>query len=454
MCVICGCPSCQAIVAPQLSDGKLSSVDTLSQGFFLSDAKWGQDAFGTPGGTLTWSVDFTGLNIDPTSGLTEADYLQTLQEAFDAWEYLINVDFQMVTQGQSPDVAISFTDQNVGNYEFGQAGGVLAVASYNLNTGPNDNNLSVASNGYILFDTAETWVLSNPEVTESSFLGVAIHEIGHILGLGHFNVEFDGAKQIMNAFSGPEAIQSGDAAGGQFIYGIKTNTGSTGNDVLAFGDGVVGVLAEGRGGDDTITGTLGGDAVAGGDGNDTLNGRDGDDVLVDTSGTNAISGGADSDIIIGGFGALSATGDAGGDVLIGGIGADTLDGGAGNDVLRGDPTGSFLGGNDTLIAGTGTDYLEGGAGADVFVFAPNDGANGIGELSYNGTSAVMIGQDFEVGVDKIDVSAFGFTDFADLGANLFAYQGAANTQFSADGTSVVILGVAVSELSADDFILV
>lgn len=72
------------------------------------------------------------------------------------------------------------------------------------------------------------------------------------------------------------------------------------------------------------------------------------------------------------------TGGAGRDQLIGGLGSDRLEGGAGNDIL---------------VDGGGIDSLIGGAGADVFIFHA-DGA----------TDTIL---DFERGIDRIDLSAFG-----------------------------------------------
>ena len=78
-------------------------------------------------------------------------------------------------------------------------------------------------------------------------------------------------------------------------------------------------------------------------------------------------------------------GEGGADRLIGGAGNDTLEGGAGDDVI---------------VGGAGADTLYGGAGADIFVFASGDGADEI--------------KDFEVGIDKIDLSGAGVTQFSDL----------------------------------------
>lgn len=88
----------------------------------------------------------------------------------------------------------------------------------------------------------------------------------------------------------------------------------------------------------------------------------------------------------------------GDDALNGGIGADTLDGGAGNDKLWGKA------GDDVIIGGLGKDTLSGGAGDDTFVFNQTDD-------SYRSSTANFTDRitDFTASVDKIDVSALGFT---------------------------------------------
>lgn len=63
-----------------------------------------------------------------------------------------------------------------------------------------------------------------------------------------------------------------------------------------------------------------------------------------------------------------------------------------------------------MIGGAGNDRLTGGKGADVLVFATGAGADRV--------------KDFDVGTDRIDLSAFGFarpagalSHFADVGGN-------------------------------------
>ena len=167
--------------------------------------------------------------------------------------------------------------------------------------------------------------------------------------------------------------------------------------------------------DNVITGGSGADSLFGNDGNDTLSGG--------SSGADVLSGGLGNDTYIvshagmtlmeaalagtdtvsttltsytlgdnlenltyTGANAFNGTGNALDNIITSGVGNDTLNGGAGN---------------DTLVSGTGRDNLTGGSGVDTFVFkSASEAGNGIGNSSNN---ADLI-TDFQVGVDKIDLS--------------------------------------------------
>lgn len=107
-----------------------------------------------------------------------------------------------------------------------------------------------------------------------------------------------------------------------------------------------------------ILGSSKGDLLGGRAGNDALEGFEGNDHL---------------------------KGRGGDDRLLGGAGDDFLDGGAGN---------------DRLVDGSGSDVLTGGDGADVFVFVADGACDRI--------------EDFEVGLDRIDLSLAGVTGFDQL----------------------------------------
>lgn len=117
------------------------------------------------------------------------------------------------------------------------------------------------------------------------------------------------------------------------------------------------------------------DLMYGGSDWDILDGGNGDDSLYGGSGDDWLFGGDENDKLYGGIDA---------DHLFGGEGKDTLSGEVGGDILNGG------GRNDTLIGGKDIDHLSGGKGRDTFVATPGGGVDWI--------------YDFQIGVDKIDLS--------------------------------------------------
>ena len=141
--------------------------------------------------------------------------------------------------------------------------------------------------------------------------------------------------------------------------------------------------AIGSSSDDDISGNAQNNIIEGGNGNDWLNGGAGIDTVSYASATGAVS------VNIGDSNAFnsynnytrwnSSTGSAGNDDV---VGFENI-------------IGSNFNGNDTIIGGLGNDVLKGGSGSDVFKFAANDGADII--------------KDFDLGLDKIDLSDWGIS---------------------------------------------
>ncbi|WP_440978511.1 Ig-like domain-containing protein [Sphingomonas pseudosanguinis] len=113
------------------------------------------------------------------------------------------------------------------------------------------------------------------------------------------------------------------------------------------------------------------------------------------------------------------------DMLIGGNGNDVLNAGAGDDILLG------LTGNDTLTGGTGN---------DTFVFTKGSGADTITDFTGGaGTS------------DVIELRGMGFTSFADVKASAFQAADGVHIDLH-NGDSLVLSGVSLASLNADDFL--
>jgi Ca2+-binding RTX toxin-like protein len=102
------------------------------------------------------------------------------------------------------------------------------------------------------------------------------------------------------------------------------------------------------------------------------------------------------------------------------------------------PGGAGRDGNDTLVGGTQNDNLTGGAGADVFLFNVGDGADII--------------MDWEDGLDRIDISAYGLASFGDvLAAASDLPIGAVRIDLGG-GNTIQINGFTTADLDASDVI--
>jgi Ca2+-binding RTX toxin-like protein len=291
---------------------------------------------------------------------------------------------------------------------------------------------------------------------------------GDIFGVGN---------DLANTITGNEGANLLLGGGGDDV-----GHGNAGNDVLY-----------GQDGNDVLFGDAGIDYLIGGDGNDVLRGGNDEDGIYGEAGNDILWGGADfkTDIFVGGDGNDVLHGDSGqGDY-------DLMDGGAGDDsyyvdtgadltfeavgggtdtvyanvgagqgvylyanvenlVLLGQ---SFFGvgneldnhltgnaevnwllggaGNDTIDGKGGNDVLYGEAGADTFVFTNGSGADYIG--------------DFTPGSDRIDLSAYGFTSFAQVQSAMTENAGTTAINFG-NGNYVILNGVGNAALHQGDFV--
>ena len=203
----------------------------MADDFSLVGAKWGSPELGTAGGTVTWAVD---------DSISQAD-LQSINAAFAEWSEVANIQFEQVSS-----TAVSDIDFSEGAID--GASNVLGVASYSFSGGQ-------LQNADIEFDSADN--LSGSELTL-----VATHEIGHAIGLGHF----DDDPAVMNSTANFDltGLSQSDIDGIVALYGANTTdmadagTGMTPPDTVTPDDGT----GAGNGG----TGGCGGTETAAGDG--------------------------------------------------------------------------------------------------------------------------------------------------------------------------------------------
>jgi serralysin len=232
-----------------------------------------------------------------------------------------------------------------------------------------------------------------PEANEAGTAWVCIWDTG-----GHDIIVYSGSGEAVLDLRAA-TLESTDLGGGAPSYAEGIYGGYT------IAHGVVIEGAYGGSGDDRITGN---------DVANTLDGRRGEDRIKGLSGDDSISGGA---------------------------GEDELKGGGGDDLLRGGGAGDRLiggGGDDRLLGGAGGDRYTGGGGADTFVLA-------------NGTGHDRI-TDFHAGEDRLDLSSFGFSSFADVRSAARNTSGGLSIELDEDD-SLLLKGVRKGDLDEGDVIL-
>lgn len=191
------------------------------------DVKWGDPTYGEPSGTITWSSDIAG-DLTLVSGVSDADIDTALQAAFQAWEDVAAINFVEVASGA--DVTVSTTSFAIDYPAFdANAVGIAGV-------GPITSGLNSLTSGTVEFDTDHTWS-DDGSGGGINFYAVAVHEIGHIIGLDHPN----DPTQIMNATIFVDDLANGDKAGAQFLYGTD------GDDVVVDGEEEVSRSGDGGG---------------------------------------------------------------------------------------------------------------------------------------------------------------------------------------------------------------
>jgi VCBS repeat-containing protein len=253
--------------------------------------------------------------------------------------------------------------------DIGSGGGVLQIESVSGSGVTYDALTKTFSIAAGTADTSFTYTMSDGSSTAVGTVSV------HVINANSSTVDLGTQGTYQASFI--------DAANGN-----DTVLGSTGADILLGGDG-----------NDTLNGSGTDDVLRGGAGNDTLDGGAGVDLLDFSDATSGInltlvqSGSATSvDVGLGGDNYKNMEGIVGtafADTLNGSTSNDVLIGGAGNDIINGNA------GNDRIEGGAGQDTMSGGLGADTFVFV---------DVSQSLPASKDVITDFEVGIDKIDLS--------------------------------------------------
>jgi len=353
---------------------------------------------------------------------------------------------------------------NIASYASSGAGVTASLANVGVNTG--DAAGDAYTNIQQINGSGAADTLTGANGAGSTLRGLGGNDVLNAIGAAQLNGD-DGAD-VLNGGNADDTLIGGAGAdqinggGGTDLASYVTSAagvlvslvgGSTGGD--ATGDVLTGVEnVAGSNFADTITGDGGRNYLLGLAGNDVLEGGGEEDQLEGGAGSDTLRGGLGFDYAVyagasarvvvnlaGGSGEGDSAGDtydsiegvigsAHNDIITGDANANTVQGGAGDDVIRtGDGSDLIAGnaGNDIIYGGLGTDIMQGEGGADTFLFETAQDSQATPQI------VADIINDFQTGIDKIDISGFSPTSVT------FGTEGEFNTVVatSASGTFTV-----------------
>ena len=356
------------------------------------EAKWGEARAGTPG-TIT-------VAFNPDSNWTDTE-----KAAFTAsmhlWSAEANITFNLISNVATADVVIARTTDNAAQ------GGITFLDTGDVGS----SHLGSAESGSITIDTSVGGF--GPIGSAFSVAGgypwqTILHELGHVIGLGHAGAYNDGttktspqltsydntAYSLMSYNDAPDydsafhwGVSGGyarssvtpmmlDILAADRIYGAPVGGPLSGGQTFGFHTNIAGDIAQFF--DFTVnakpvitlfdTGLNNTLDLSGFTIGSTVDLHQG--MFSSVAGlTNnvGIAFGTRIDALVGGAASDNLSGNDDGDVLMGAGGTDTITGGAGNDHIYGNQLSSTQGatdGADVIDTGGGSNYVNGNAGDD------------------------------------------------------------------------------------------
>ena len=414
--------------------------------------KWGPSStVGSTGGVVTWSLVgaglgsatsvFTGTTVDIGSR-GGFDHVAMIRAALQAWSDVANIRFVQVEDAGSNMGVGMMADIRIG-MATGMRPGVAGFGDFPAYQG---NGGRFPASGDVVLD-------ANLSSSLAGFYVVALHELGHAIGLGHETA----VSAIMNPSASSQlfgtgpfgtALQPDDIAGMRALYGAGPFSGAlsydmpTGQGPMTLIEAVAGLRVVGNAVGNAIRGTQAAENFQGGAGDDTLVGLGGADTLQGDAGYDVADYRASPDGVSVSLASGNGwSGDATGDVL---ATIESLIGSAVADVLIGSDD------HNIIEGGFGGDAIEGRGGNDwvSYEFAAAAIAVNIAVSVDSGWAGDATGDDITT-IENIRGSAFGDYLYGDAGANILRGDAGGDVLYGAGNSDTIYYSTSPFSVSVD-----